>query len=204
MTNATDQPRVQLARPAQLATLSGAMARAFVTEPMMTWPIGVVPELEAAIEACFRIWDSENIELGVVFEIAQGAGGAVWVPPELASRWIEAERRARPAIHALSEDGGTRYELMWDWIESREPDEPGWYLDRVGVDPAHQGAGLGRALVQFGIDQAAGAGVPAFLETATERNVSFYISLGFHVVEVEDVPAGGPRIWFLRRDPPDA
>jgi GNAT superfamily N-acetyltransferase len=200
MTGGAERSRVQLARPAQLTTLCSAMARAFVTEPMMTWPLGNVPDLEGAIEASFRIWDGDNIALGVVFEIAHGAGAAVWVAPERHEGWMSAERRTRPAIYALSEDGGARYEHMWDWIEAREPAEPGWYLDRLGVDPARQGAGLGRALVQFGLDQAEAAGVPAFLETATERNVTYYASLGFRVADVGDVPGDGPRIWFLRRD----
>jgi ribosomal protein S18 acetylase RimI-like enzyme len=201
MTGDAEQPRVQPAQPSQLTRLCRAMARAFVTEAMMTWPLGDVPDLAAAIEASFRIWDGDNIELGVVFEIANGAGMAVWVAPDLHDRWMRAERRSRPAIHALSEDGGARYEQMWEWVEAREPAEPGWYLDRVGVDPDRQAAGLGRALVQFGLDRASAAGLPAFLETATERNVAYYVSLGFRVADVGDVPGDGPRIWFLRHDP---
>ena len=90
---------------------------------------------------------------------------------------------------------------MWDWIEAQEPEEPLWYLDRVGVDPSRRGAGLGKALVQYGLDRAAAVGQRAFLETATERNVGLYTSLGFRVVDQGSVPGGGPNIWFLRWDP---
>jgi hypothetical protein len=44
--------------------------------------------------------------------------------------------------------------------------------------------------------------LPAFLQPATERNAGFYQSLGFRVVDEDSVPGGGPRTWFLRRDPP--
>jgi ribosomal protein S18 acetylase RimI-like enzyme len=121
--------------------------------------------------------------------------------PGLTARWAETERRARPAIHALTADNGARYERLWDWVEARVPQEPLWYLDQLGVDPPRQGEGLGRTLVQFGLAQADRAGLPAFLETAAERNVRFYESLGFRVVETGKVPDGGPRIWFLRYDP---
>ena len=81
------------------------------------------------------------------------------------------------------------------------PAEPLWYLDQLGVDPSHQGEGVGGALVRFGLERAAAAGLPAFLETAKERNLGFYASLGFRVVDEGTVPDGGPRIWFMRSDP---
>jgi ribosomal protein S18 acetylase RimI-like enzyme len=100
----------------------------------------------------------------------------------------------------LTDDDGDRYQRLWDWVEERAPDEPLWYLDTLAVDPARQGEGLGKTLVQFGLAQASQAGLPAFLETATERNVAFYETLGFRVVDEGNVPGGGPRIWFMQRD----
>jgi ribosomal protein S18 acetylase RimI-like enzyme len=193
--------QVDTARPDQLGVLSTVLARAFVSEPMMTWPLGDIPDRERAIETTFRRWDAENIELGVVFCTGPEAGVAVWVYPEVRARWTELERAARPDVYLHSDDGGARYERMWDWIEAQEPEEPAWYLDRVGVDPARRGEGIGRALIQFGLIRAAADGLPAYLETATERNVGLYRSLGFRVVTEGDVPGGGPRIWFLRWDP---
>lgn len=198
---AAGQPRVRPATPSQLGALSGVLARAFAADPMMRWPLGDIADPQRSLETCFRLLNAGNIKSGLVFEAAGGAGVAVWVPPDLAGRWAETERRARPAIHALADDGGARYERLWDWVEERVPEEPLWYLDQLGVVPARQGTGLGRALVQFGLARAAEAGLPAFLETATERNVRFYESLGFRVADEGSVPGGGPRIWFLRRDP---
>jgi ribosomal protein S18 acetylase RimI-like enzyme len=195
------QPRIQPATPGQLGALSGVLARAFAADPMMRWPLGDIADPGRALEACFCLLNAGSIESGLVFEAAGGAGVAVWVPPDLAGRWAETERLARPAIHALAADGGARYERLWDWVEERVPQEPLWYLDQLGVDPARQGEGLGKALVQFGLARAAAAGLPAFLETATERNVRFYESLGFRLVEEGSVPGDGPRIWFLRHDP---
>jgi ribosomal protein S18 acetylase RimI-like enzyme len=194
-------PHVLRATAGQLEAITSALAGAFVIEPMMTWPLGDITDPAAAIAASFRIWDVANIDLGVVYQVADCAGAAVWVAPDQHGRWLSLERRARPAIHALSADGGARYERMWNWIEEREPADPVWYLDRVGVDPSRQGDGLGKALVTFGLARAAEAGVAAFLETATESNVEFYRSLGFRVVDDATVPGGGPRIWFLRCDP---
>jgi hypothetical protein len=40
-----------------------------------------------------------------------------------------------------------------------------------------------------------------FLETGTPRNVPYYGRFGFRVAEEPDAPDGGPRMWFMRRDP---
>lgn len=68
----------------------------------------------------------------------------------------------------------------------------------MAVAPAAQGQGLGRALVTHGLDQARAEGSTAFLETGTPRNVPFYQSLGFQVVDQQQAPDGGPVIWFMQ------
>jgi ribosomal protein S18 acetylase RimI-like enzyme len=194
-------PAVRQAAPGQLDALARVLARAFADDPMIRWPFPDLPDPVAALETCFRAWNAGNIELGLVFEAAGGAGFAVWVPPDRAGSWLETERLARPVVIGLSDDDGARYDRLWDWIEEHMPAEPLWYLDQLGVDPSHQGEGVGGALVRFGLERAAAAGLPAFLETAKERNLGFYASLGFSVVDEGTVPDGGPRIWFMRRDP---
>ena len=62
---------------------------------------------------------------------------------------------------------------------------PHFYLEAVGVEPLHQGKGLGRALVQAGISRADETRVPCYLETYNPNNLGFYGSLGFSVVGSE-------------------
>jgi len=58
--------------------------------------------------------------------------------------------------------------------------EPHWELYCVAVAPASQGRGLGIALVEEMTLRARRDGVPCFLLTAAERNVSFYERRGYH------------------------
>jgi len=44
-----------------------------------------------------------------------------------------------------------------------------WYLEHVGVDPDHQGGGIGSALVKFGLVRAAQDGIPACSKRATRE-----------------------------------
>jgi len=115
-----------------------------------------------------------------------------------AGQFAEIEQSTRAAINPLTGDGGVRYAAFWDWLDAHVPGEPCWFLDLVGVAPAAQGRGLGRALVRHGLERARADGCPAFLETGTPRNVPFYESLGFQVVGERQAPDAGPVIWFMQ------
>jgi len=58
---------------------------------------------------------------------------------------------------------------------------PHWYLMAIGTSPSRQGTGLGSALLELGTSKADAAGIPCYLETATESNVAFYSKRGFEV-----------------------
>ncbi len=64
---------------------------------------------------------------------------------------------------------------------------PHWYLMALGTRPEVQGTGMGSALIEVGAAKADAAGIPCYLETATESNVAFYTKRGFEVVAEEDV-----------------
>ncbi len=91
---------------------------------------------------------------------------------------------------------------MVDYAEAlhhRDMTDPHWYVMVLGVAPAFQGQGYGRALLQPMLDRAELEGVPCYLETTQPKNVSFYRRLGFDVL-VEDVePESGLRVWTFRK-----
>ena len=80
--------------------------------------------------------------------------------------------------------------------------EPHWHLRLLGVDPDHQGRGLGTALLEHGLRRADGTGHPCFLETFSERNVPFYLRNGFDLVADDVEPASGVRYWGFRARSP--
>jgi GNAT superfamily N-acetyltransferase len=121
----------------RLNVLASTFGRAFVNEPMMLWPMGLVGDVATSLTRCFRYFLEEALGLGVVWEVADGNGAAV------------------------CDDGGRRYDAFWEWVDSRTPDEPLWLLDSIAVAPARQGRGLGSVLIATGCRQAAAAGVPA-------------------------------------------
>ena len=55
-----------------------------------------------------------------------------------------------------------------------------------------------------GTGRASATGLTAFLETGNERNLAFYESHGFHVVDHGYAPGGGPMVWFMQTRTPKA
>jgi ribosomal protein S18 acetylase RimI-like enzyme len=86
-------------------------------------------------------------------------------------------------------------------VEKHHPKEPHCYLQSIGVEPALQGRGLGKALLQPVLDRCDAEQVPAFLETVQERNLPPYRSRGFVEVSRAPLAGGGPLMYFMWREP---
>ena len=76
---------------------------------------------------------------------------------------------------------------------------PHWYLWALGVDPVHQGQGIGRSLLEHGMAQAKEANIPCYLETQTEDNVLFYRKRGFELLRVADLHETGFKLWLMHK-----
>ena len=85
-------------------------------------------------------------------------------------------------------------------VERRHPREPHLYLAVLGADPPAQGRGVGSAAIAPGLELADAEGLPAYLETAKERNLAFYTRFGFRVTDEFRLPGGGPTVWCMWRD----
>ncbi len=200
-------PTVRRCPPSGRDRALATVLAAFATDPLLRWVWpgqerydGCAPTffgllLDLRIEAG-EVWvagpeDSEESDMGSV---------AMWDPPgglylpAAAERWAE--------VHA----GFTAAErAAWAFYDDAlgVPATAGahWYLGVLATDPARQGTGLGRAVATPMLAAADRAGLPAYLETASDTNVAIYRRLGFEVAREVDLPDGGPRCWLMRRDP---
>ena len=186
----------------RMPALAAVLARAFVDDPIIRWPLPEgVDDLEDRVRSMFT-WAYEDLaDLGMVWETAGGAGVAVWVPPGGAEQLVASDQAVRDRLARLTDDGGARYGVMWDWIDMQLPDEPHWFLDAIAVEEAHRSQGIGAALVGWGLERAATDGVAAFLETGSDRTVGYYERFGFRVVHEGEPAVDGPHVWFMRLDP---
>ena len=90
-----------------------------------------------------------------------------------------------------------RWAEVYRALEVVHPAEPHWYLSLLGVNPHHQGCGIGSALLESWLDSIELDGLPSYLETDREENVRFYERVGFSVhVELQVLEA---NVWCMRR-----
>ena len=193
--------QVRPASVTEVPALAGVLARAFALDPMVVWPMVTDGDLVPRIRTMFEVVDSAFAPEGWMFAAGDGLGAMILLPPDSGARQAEAEAAVADRIAALFPDGGGRYERMWSWIAERHPREPHWLLDQLAVEPAAQGRGIGSSMLRFAISRAQEDGSPLLLETGVGGNVALYERFGFRVTLEEDAPGGGPRIWFMRRDP---
>ncbi len=96
--------------------------------------------------------------------------------------------------HAASVAAGAATQIL-------KPSGHHLYLATIGTSSHMQRRGIGRAVLAPVVAQAGERGVPAFLETSSATNVSFYTGLGFHVTGHVVIPGGGPDVWGMLRIP---
>jgi ribosomal protein S18 acetylase RimI-like enzyme len=102
---------------------------------------------------------------------------------------VTPERAARAGLDQLpaliGADAVERFDHVLGFLESfhrRDVLSKHWYVMVVGVIPARQEQGFGRALLRPVLDRADAEGLPCYLETAQPENVPFYQKLGFGVI----------------------
>ncbi|HVE67046.1 MAG TPA: GNAT family N-acetyltransferase [Solirubrobacteraceae bacterium] len=191
--------QVRKATADDVPALSGALGRAFHDDPVFAW---MFPREDARRRWAPRFFDIRVRQLLGQEEVyaVPGIGAAVWAAPE---RW-DLGWRGFADMLPLTVGLGRRTlrAAIGNGRVDRAHQEvaPHWYLAVLGVDPPHQGNGLGTALLAPVLAQCDRDGVGAYLETATERDVAFYSRFGFRVTGELRFP-GGPPVWPMWRDP---
>lgn len=183
-----------------------ALARAFFDYNLMVYaapdPVrrraGVAALYGALLWDCFR-WGEVNVTRG-------GTGVACWLPPERAR--ITLGRQIRAGMLRLPFRFGLRafrrllpYDAITQKLHHEHAPMPHWYLSAIGVEPEHQGQGIGSALMQPMIARADHERLACYLETHREENVRLYERHGFEVVERADVPGHSVPVWAMLRKP---
>ena len=190
-------PTVRRCPPTGRDRALATVLAAFATDPLLRW-----------------VWPVEERYDGVRTDLLRPAAGpadggrrgvgrragrpavdsvAMWDPPgglylpAAAERWAE----VHAGFTAAERAAGRIYD---EALGVPATAGPHWYLGVLATDPARQGTGLGRAVTAPMLAAADRAGLPAYLETASDTNLAIYRRLGFEVAREVDLPDGGPTL----------
>ena len=187
-----------IADRARVATI---LAAAFADDPVFEWFFPDRTQRRTCLPKLFaRLYEVE-MRYGAVVRAEDYQATSFWRAPGQAITPASAFIRQIPALVGLFGLRLGRLMAVSRAIEAHMPDgQPFWYAHFVGVQPAEQRHGWGRAMMQHGFARAAAADMPLYLETARPENVAFYRALGFEVTGEWNVP-DGPHFWSLMRWP---
>ena len=190
---------MQLLQPTadDIPSLAAVLGRAFADDPVTRWCY------RRPARWCERFFDWQLrrlIDQDVTWTTEGRDGAAIWALPD---RWREGTGDLLRLARAVFPGLGPRIPRVLRGlakVEARHPEERHLYLAVLGVEPALQGQGVGSQLLGPGLALCDTEGLPAYLETATERNVVFYNRHGFDVTDRIDLPQG-PPVWLMWRAP---
>ena len=189
---------MRLAGSGDRARVVALLARAFADDPAMSFIFPDPEDRSKRLPRLFGLLFDSDGPAGMRLLTAGGEAATMWRAPGRihTGRW-EMLRRLPALLWALGPNRSRAIRVS-EAINLHMPQGVYWYLHIAGCDPAHQGRGHGATAVRAGLTRAAGR-LPAYLETATEANLSFYTGLGFTVTSEWTVPGGGPRFWSMLR-----
>ena len=173
--------------------LTEAIARARL-RASVPYAAAYVAELDGAI-AGVALWHPPNVKPGGlsvaatfpalllsgvrVLSLISGAAAALWRDRALMRTFASARNAA------AKQAGGA----------------PSWYLALLGTDPGHRGRGVARALLERTLERCDIEGLPVWLETTSDGNVTIYERFGFDTIAAIGGGAVLPDLWVMRREP---
>jgi ribosomal protein S18 acetylase RimI-like enzyme len=191
---------------ADLDEVVQTLSDAFTVDPHFDWFLRTGPKRDPARRAMFRrLIGGEGFKFGRIDRPASGGAAAVWMPFDWVTKPAQPTDDLAAAPVMLAATGlrriGRLLAIRADMDKHHPTDRPHAYLWFLGVAPAMQGHGLGSRLLTAANERLDAAGLPAYLETGTTRNVALYRRHGFEVISEHKARKDAPNMWSMWREP---
>src|SRR5262245_37176406 len=141
---------------------------AFAADPVTRWCWPDSHQYLASMPSFIRAFAGGAFAHRSAHSTDDYAGAALWLPPAVhPDEAIVTDLWKRTVSGPILGDLAAVFEQMAKF----HPPEPHWYLPLIGVDPTHQGKGVGGALLAHALQQCDRDHRPAYLESTNPRNV---------------------------------
>jgi GNAT superfamily N-acetyltransferase len=178
------------------------LVRSFDTDPIANYLLRADAGRERAFERCFDAFFSHMcLPHGEVWMEDVGRGAALWTPP---GRWDVGIGRVWMVPDLIRAVGVSRLPFAiraTGRAQKHHPRAPHFYLFALGVDPDHQGRGIGSALLEAVLARCDEQRAPAYLEASTRQSAKLYERHGFRATDELLMAEGAPPMWPMWREP---
>jgi GNAT superfamily N-acetyltransferase len=189
--------------PQEANKIAALVARAMLDDPLNDYYFLKAGQREELGETLFRLLVTYGIRQGnLLATSSRYEGVAYWQTPSDIP-WHGAEAILWGGIRLLAKAGLAVIQRMYRAsifgyrLRKRLVPGPHWYLGLLAVAQEHRGKGYASALLRPVLEIPRREGLPCYLETHKQVNVSIYEHFGFRVVERIEIPESGVLQWCM-------
>lgn len=195
-TTASESTAVTTLTPDDAAHAISTIVLSFSADPATRWTWPDPHDYLINMPHLAQAFGGAAFSRGGAFAIEGYAGVALWLPPG-----VQPDEEAMVELVQRTAPESIRDEIfgVFEQMGAFHPAEPHWYLPLIGVDPTHQGKGLGNALMRHALERCDREQVLAYLESSNPRNISLYQRLGFETLGAIQVGSSPRLVPMLRR-----
>ncbi len=169
---------------------------AFAGDPAARWAWPDPQQYLDAFPRFAQAFGGSALSAGTAHCVGGFYGVALWLPPGVTP---DEEALVRVVQDTVAEELKDAMFSMFEQMGAYHPREVHWHLPLIGVDPAHQGKGIGSTLLSHVLKECDRQKALAYLEATNPRNVKLYERHGFEAsgsIQVADSP---PIVPMLRK-----
>lgn len=169
---------------------------AFSNDPVERWLFGDPDGYLTQFPEFVAAFAGDAFEQGTVWRLGDFHAVAIWLAPDAQP---DEERIVSVLGDAVAPELHEDMFAVLEQMAQAHPTFHHWYLPWLGVEPDHQGSGLGGRLLQHCLTRVDASHLPAYLETPNPRTVPFYERHGFEVTAVSQAGTCPPVTSMLRK-----
>lgn len=202
MTPVRDDPTARRAGANDVHAVVSILVDAFYLDPAWSWAF---PDASQRAQQLRWLWELSvrgAMRYPWVWLSAHDTAASVWVPPHGTDLSPDQEATIEPALtDMLGAGAGRVLETLALFDRSHPRSEAHFYLSLLGTRSEHRGHGYGLALLADNLRRIDELSMPAYLEASNPANVPLYERYGFAVRGSFTLPADGPDIVTMWREP---
>ena len=189
-------PKVKTAATSDEASVIDVMVLAFGADPAARWTWSDPQQYLAHFRHFARAFGGKAFTHGSAYAVDGYAGAALWLPPDVEPDEDALIELLQSTASELSQQHAFQ---VFEEMGRYHPSEPHWYLPLMGVDPFHQGKGLGSALMKHALIPCDRDKTVAYLESTNPKNIPLYERHGFELLGTIQVGTSPPLFPMLRK-----